>query len=458
MTYDFIEFDRESDIPLYQQLYTSIGKAIENGNLPQGTKLPSIRKLSEDLKLSRTTVESAYQQLCVEGFIVSKPQSGYYVHIDVMLTAKKKISRHFPQKHTRNENKILYNLGSDSIDRESADIKLWCSHIKDVLKKQNIIVSYGESQGESDLRSALSFYSYALRGVLCRAENIVIGAGTQPLLYILCGLIRNYGGCVAFEKGGFSKAEQVFYDCGLEVVHIKSDKNGININELYEKNVKLFFVNPSGNLTTGQPMKMNQRYELLFWAEQSGGIIIEDDYNGELRYTSRPIPALQGMNSDRVVYMGSFSKLLLPSVRIGYMVLPEILLDIYRKKSELYNQTASKIEQLALARYINEGQLDRQLRRLRKIYAEKCTVLTESIQNLFGNDVKMILNENSLCITITLKNNGKDIENEALKKGVKVTHIESERKDEYILRLGFAGIPVEDIEPAVRILREIYIT
>lgn len=454
MTYDFIELKRENKTPLYQQLYDIISKSIENGNLPQGTKLPSIRKLSEDLQLSRTTVDSAYQQLCVEGFIVSKPQSGYFVHINTAITSKFRAAKSVPETSVRAENKILFNLGSDCIDSESADIKLWRSHIKDVLKKQNIITLYGEAQGEYKLRKALSLYSYGVRGVESNEESIIIGAGTQSLLYLLCGLMNGYGRKIAIEKGGFSRAEQVFSDCGYEVVHINGDNDGIDVNELYKTDVKILFVNPSGNLITGQPMKMNKRYELLKWAEDTESIIIEDDYNGELRYSSRPIPALQGTDSGRVVYIGSFSKLLLPSVRIGYMVLPESLLKIYRRKMYLYNQTASKIEQLALAEYIREGQLERQLRRLRKIYGEKCSVLTSALKKAFGKNTEITLQENSLCMKVTLQYNGIDIAKEAEKRGVRVTHIKSDDESKYILKLGFAGIPISDIEPAIKILKE----
>ncbi len=453
MTYDLIRIDRQSAVPMYQQLYQCIRQAIENGHLPVGTKLPSIRKLSEDLLLSRTTIEGAYQQLCVEGFIASRPQSGYYVHIDVVLGAKKDSGSADSKQADEPFRRVRYNLGSDSIDSESADIKRWRVHLRDVLNRRSAIISYGESQGETSLRKALAVYSYALRGVSCRADNILIGAGTQALLYLLCGLLRPFGTRIAMEKGGFQKAKQVFLDSGFEV----AETNGTDIQALYEQGIQLCFVTPSGNLTTGQPMKMNQRYEMLYWAEQTGGLIIEDDYNGELRYTSHPLPSLQGMDSDRVIYIGSFSKLLLPSVRIGYMVLPELLMDGYRKKSHMYNQTASKIEQLALASYLHSGQLDRQLRRLRKIYAEKSSVLLESLQKAFGSTARTVLHENSLCVTLTLPDNGRDMAEEAGKQGVKVTRIPNSNAGESSLRLGFAGISVEDIEPAVEILRKIYV-
>lgn len=454
MTYDFIELDKAANLPLYQQLYNSISGAIEQGRLPQGTKLPSIRKLSEDLQVSRTTVEGAYYQLSVEGFIISRPQSGYYVHTQSLPFSSGKPQRRTVM-HSSDTPKIKYDLSSRSIDSESADIKLWRTYVKDILKQQSAIASYGDPQGEYELRHALAVHSYAIRGVVCDPESIVIGAGTQAILYILCGLMRPFGNTVAIEKGGFARAEQVFNDCGYDIVYTSSDNDGININSLYNTSIRILFVNPSESLLTGQPMKMNRRYEILGRAKECDGIIIEDDYNGELRYSSRPIPALQGADSSRVIYIGSFSKLLLPSVRICYAVLPDCLLSEYKKKAHLYNQTASKAEQLALAKYIREGQLDKRLRRLRKIYYEKSTALVSALTEFFGDTAKLTVFENSLCIDLVLPDNGKDITLEAAKHGLRITR-KTLSDGECTLRLGFAGIPLEDIRPAAELLKNIY--
>lgn len=453
MTYDFIKIDKNDSLPLYQQLYNSISQAVETGLLPHGTKLPSIRRLSEDLNVSRTTIESAYHQLSVEGFIISRPQSGYFINTKTIRSFQIKNVPFFQKDKMMEKQEIQYNLSSDCIDSKSADIKLWSTHIKDILKKQPVITSYGEPQGEAELRSALAFYSYTIRSVIANEDHIVIGAGTQPLLYLLCGLLRSFDNTIAIEKGAFQKAEQVFSDAGFETVQINHNHQ-IDINDLYRSGIKILFVNPSENLLTGKPIQMESRYELLNWAETTGGIIIEDDHNGELRYSSRPIPALQGNSADYIVYLGSFSKLLLPSVRIGYMVLPEMLMEIYRQKAFMYNQTASKIEQLALARYIKEGQLDRQLRKLRKIYAQKSGILTNCLEKAFGEEAEIILCENSLCINLILKKTQKDWEKLARQQGLKLTKMASSEND--ILRLGFAGIEPEDIPKAVDILKNIY--
>lgn len=447
MIFDSVQLNRNSNIPLYRQLYEAFRKAVEEGSLPYGEKLPSIRKLSEDLHLSRTTVEAAYQQLCVEGYIDSVPQSGYYVqtHIKKRYCEERTESNIF--LHNSNAIPFRYNLGSDCIDRSAPDIKLWRTYIKDVLKQETRLTSYGNPQGEESLREALALYGNGARGVHASGERIVIGAGTQPLLYLLCGLLSRFGRDIAMESGGFARAEQVFEDCGYILTRLDSD-DATFTEQLYKSNARILFVNPSGNLRTGQPMRMNRRLELLEWAKNKDGVIIEDDYNGELRYSSHPIPALQASNNHCVVYIGSFSKLLLPSVRIGYMILPEALLEVYRMKIHAYNQTASKIEQLALAEYIRQGNLERRLRKLRKLYGEKCALLTSCLHKYFGNDIEIILHETSLCLTVKLKKRELNLCETAMLQGVRV----SEEESPTAARLGFAGIALEDIPTATQYL------
>lgn len=453
MTYDYIELDSNSKVPLYQQLYLAIKSAIEAGHLKKNDKLPSIRKLSHDLNLSCTTVENAYQQLCVEGYLCAKPQSGYFVLAAVRSGAERPKQRKISAAPAI-QPPVLYNFGSDCVDSANIDIKIWRRHIRDVLNRQDIIASYGEHQGERALREALSAYSYGVRGVISTPEQIVIGAGTQPLLSILCGLVHDYGNRVAMEEPGFPQAEQVFSDCGMSIVRLPADKDGIRMDALKESGVRLVFVSPSNRIQTGTCIPMNRRYELLEWAQETGGIVIEDDYNGELRYKARPIPAMQGMGDGRsVVYIGSFSKLLLPSVRIGYMVLPQELYGRYRERAGRYNQTASKIEQLALSRYIKDGQLERQLRRLRKLYAAKSEKLSEALKSAFGNRIHLMLQETPLSVILTVKTEKSSRELCALaaEKGVRVMPVGGEPAK---VLLGFAGIPLKDIRPAIELLKE----
>ncbi|NLJ31106.1 MAG: PLP-dependent aminotransferase family protein [Clostridiales bacterium] len=452
MVYDSIQLDPKSHVPLYQQLYLSIKNAVENGHLQKGDKLPSIRKLSADLNLSCTTVDAAYQQLCVEGYLTARPKRGYFVLARVHGGAAEKIPAR-PAAVMPDSPTIRYNFGSDSVDSAGIDIKIWRRHIRDVLNRQEVIASYGDPQGEPELREALSAYTYGARGVIAPPERIVIGAGTQPLLSALCGLIRPECGLAAFAEPGFPQAEQVFSDCGIPVSHLPADESGVRMEALYASGAHAFFVSPAGQTPTGSGTPMTRRVELLDWAGETGGILIEDDYNGELRYTARPIPAIQGMDGGgNVVYLGSFSKLLLPSVRIGYMVLPARLLEQYRSRMSRYNQTASKIEQLALSRYIREGQLERQLRRLRKLYAQKSGLLLRALKRAFGGAAKAALQETMLTVTLSLRT-GETAESLCRLAAENGVRVQPAKNGSGSILLGFAGIPVQEIEPAVQCLK-----
>lgn len=452
MTYDYIMLNPQSEVPLYQQLTLSIKNAVENGHIVKGDKLPSIRKLAADLKLSCTTVDAAYQQLCVEGYLTARPQRGYFVLAQVHGGNTGKVPPHAAAPG-RSGPKIRYNFGSDSVDSAGIDIKIWRRHIRDVLNRQEVVASYGNPQGEPELREALSTYTYGARGVIAPPEQIVIGAGTQPLLSTLCGLLRPENRLTAIAEPGFPQAEQVFSDCGVPVVHLPADESGIGMGALFASGAGEVFVSPTAQSPSGAGIPMNRRVELLDWAKSTGGILIEDDYNGELRYTARPIPAIQGMDGgENVVYLGSFSKLLLPSVRIGYMVLPPRLLEEYRARVSRYNQTASKIEQLALSRYIKEGQLERQLRRLRKLYAQKSGLLLHALKQSFGSAAEVSLQETMLSVVLSLRTRetAETLCRAAAEHGIRVQPVKNGNGK---ILLGFAGIPVQEIEPAVQCLK-----
>lgn len=450
MTYDYLQLDKNSAVPLYRQLYLCIRGAVESGHLREGSRLPSVRRLAEDLALSCTTVEAAYQQLCVEGYIRSLPQKGFFV-----LNARREgperepappIFRRTPMPPVR------YDFGSDRVDIGDTDIKIWRRNVRAALNRQDVLASYGDHQGEPELREALSAYSYGARGVVARPEQIVIGAGTQPLLSLFCGLTDSEQTSIAMEEPGFRQAEQVFADFGIPVRKLPCDKDGIRMDALEQSGARFVYVSPSNRVGTGSCIPMSRRMELLNWAARTGGVIVEDDYNGELRYRARPVPAMQGIAGGQgVVYVGSFSKLLLPSVRIGYMVLTPELLERYLPRAVNYNQTASKVEQLALAEYIRSGQMERHLRRLRKLYGAKSEALIRALRRAFGSAAQILLQETPLTVLLDLPTEKSSAElcRLALERSVRVLPTEDGR-----VRLGFAGIPLEDIDGAVNSLKE----
>lgn len=454
MIYEPIFLDENSKVPMYRQLYQNILTSIREGGLSVGEKMPSIRRIADELGVSRTTVEQAYQQLCVEGYLTSRPQSGYYVEA---VLRESKPSPPAGADRSAPPDGVRYDFGSRYVDSRSSDLDLWRKYVRSVLSREEIVASYGHYQGEPELRQQLAHYGMLLRGVNGTADRIVIGAGVQPLLSLLCGLLGERAGRVGIEYPCFPHAERVFRDFRLQITPLGHDKYGVIPRELYDSGADVLYLNPSNTESMGRPMPVSRRSELLEWAEKTDGLIIEDDYNGALRFKSRPVPAMQGMGGDeRVIYLGSFSKLLMPSVRISYMTLPPALTGLYRSRGASYNQTSSKIEQLALAEYIRDGHIEKRLRRLRKIYSEKSDRLLSLLGEYFGQSAEIRLAETALCAELTVEC-GLDsaaLAAKSLEAGVRVIPTDSPQGTA-TLRLSFAGIAPDDMRGGVERLHEV---
>ena len=453
MLYDFWDLDKNSSTPLYEQLYKKIIMAINSQKLRKGDKLPSIRLLSEDIFVSRTTVETAYDQLCAEGYIKNCPKRGFFVEAENSFNDSFSSVKQSASVIKPTVERFEYDFSSLSVDTQSSDIKFWTRCVKEVLDRHDIISSYGLPQGEWELRENLCSYSRSVRGVNADVDRIVIGAGTQTLLSVLLGLCSDLGKTAAIEKGFFPQGEQIFADFGYSLIPLNADKNGIILDDSIKS--RILFINSSGSIRGSTPIPINKRMEIIRWAEKNDAVIIEDDFNGELRYKSKPVPALQGMCSDRVVYIGSFSKLLLPSVRISYMVLPKSLSEIYHTRYENYNQTSSKIEQLSLSKYISSGRLERQLRKLRKIYAVKSNILQDCLIEKFSNDAIVEAIETALCVRIKIRSpyTLEELKNKAFNNGIKLGKCREKNGLKYFY-LCFSGIETDKIPLAVDLLKK----
>lgn len=450
MLYDFIMIDKNKKIPLYRQIYISVRNSIENGSLKKGSKLPSIRRLSFDLDVSKITVTTAYEQLCSEGYIYNKPQSGYYVEANFK-KAPAYIENH-KENNTSNKEYYEYDFSGKSIDKKIINLNEWKKCVKEVINQDYLLTSYGNEQGENALRDALQKYALGVRSVNTSSENIVVGAGTQPLLNIICSLMGT-NKTVALADSSYMQAEYIFKSYGYKIKYFEFDKCGAVINSLEQIKPDILLINPNFVAGSGISMPVNRRLEIIAWAKENNVLIIEDDYNGELRYSTHPTPCMQNYDTENTVYLGSFSKILLPSVRISYMVLPNKLLKKYKKIKSFTNQTASKSEQLALAKYINNGKIDIHLRKARRVYLEKSKIILNSIKNNFESKVRIIFNETSLYVTLQF-DNSVDVNkliNELHKNSVNVMPTTSCDT----LNLSFSGIDEEKIEYGIKIINEI---
>lgn len=450
MLYDFIMADKSQKKPMYRQIYISIRNSIENGSLKKSTKLPSIRGLSAELGVSKTTITAAYDQLCAEGYIKTKPQSGFFVAAEF-----KDIPKALDEKENNSitENRIYkYDFSSKSIDESVINLSEWKKNIKDIINRNYLLTSYGDVQGEKALRLALQRYALGTRSVNSRASDIVVGAGTQAILYILCSIL----GCnkkVALAKDSFVQSEFVFKSFDYEICYFESDALGVTVDSLERIKPDILLINPNFSEPGGTNMPVTRRLEIINWAKDSNTLIIEDDYNGELRYSTLPMPCVQNHDTENTVYIGSFSKVLLPSVRISYMVLPEKLLKSYNKIKPMINQTASKTEQLALAEYINTGKIDVHLRKARRVYLEKSKTMLNCINKYF-DDFSLTFNETSLYVKIKLsyKLNRDKVEQELKDSSVNIMPFKNTESE---FGLSFSGISGDKIDEGIRILSEI---
>lgn len=444
MLLDFVNLKNGSGA-MYLRLYSQINAAVQDGSVKKGERLPSIREAAAQLNISRTTVENAYIRLCIEGVAESSPQRGYFICGRAKQTKKS-------EEAPKSENKILYDFSGRSIDSAAADISFWKKTVREVLRNTDELISYGDPQGESGLRLALASYSYKARGVRTSPENIVIGAGIGPLLNILCGLIGT-DNTVGLENGGFEQARLIFSDYGISSVTLQSDKNGAKTEALRKSGANILMLLPSALSKISVTGLAARRSSFVKWVEEEKSrLIIEDDYNGELRYTARSVTAFQGKCSDSTVYIGSFSKLLLPSVRIAYMVLPDRLVPEFYARKGVYNQTCGKTEQIALKNYIETGELEKHLRRLRKLYYAKSRYLCRAVEEIIPS-AEITLYESSITAELDLKSDteSEDICAAAAKVGLKLLPA----REKGCVRLCFAGIADSDMLPAVKLLKEI---
>ena len=444
MLLDFIELEKGTGEAMYLTLSRKIQEAAEKGLIKSGERLPSIREAAAQLRVSRTTVENAYVRLCIEGWAESLPQRGYFLQ-----NIKKAPAPH-PEAKTPAQ-KIRYDFSARSIDMRAADANLWKKTVREVLRNTEELISYGDPQGEQRLRTALADYAYKARGVQCTAEHIVIGAGVGPLLNILCGLIGRQI-TAGFEGTLFSQADRIFRDYGISTQTLPSDRFGAEITPLRRSGVSLLFLLPSSLPRISATGLSARRNQLAAWVrEDPARLIVEDDYNGELRYYARSVTAFQPKAPEQTVYIGSFSKLLLPSVRIAYMILPESLRRLFEERKRWYNSTCGKVEQLALTAYIETGALEKHLRRLRKLYASKSRRFCEEIR-LFFPDAGLTLYESSLAVGVTLPLAVKTEElcRAAAARGIRILPGKSDGE----MRLCFSGMTENEFAPALSALRE----
>lgn len=393
------ELRKDAKEPLYLQLYRYIKGEIEKGTIHPEDKLPSIRALSDKTGISITTVRTAYDQLMMEGYIQSQEKSGYYVS-RINFIKDPEIDKSQKTKVKQTSSKIIKNL----YDSSCFDFIKWKKCISHILTYDtNKLLAEADFQGEKEFREQIRKYIFQSRGVHAEVENIVVGSGTQQIMNLLASILKTLDkNAIGFENPGYMMSELIFRNQNFDVADIELDKEGLMISSI-KKNLDLLYVSPSHQFPTGIVMSASRRMQLLSWANSRDGYIIEDDYDSELRYYGKPIPSLKAMDkNDRVIHMGSFSATLLPSIRISYVVLPQKLLEVYKKIKASYAQGVSKVDQLTLTKFMEEGHYQRHIKRIRRLYSEKSGQLSEFLEQNYPGEAAIISNTSGLFIILDL--------------------------------------------------------
>ena len=411
--FEMIRLDRSAAEPLHEQLYRQIRDELRSASFNEGaSRLPSSRSLAVDLGISRLTVSLAFSKLYAEGYLRSKARSGTFVADplpEIFLTADKaKPCRSVPnQLRISGRVKAIpdqragkqFDLGAleagaglslvpglPAVDEFPIDI--WERLRSKVLAQKGVhLLRHASSRGDADLRKAVASYLCDFRGARCHPDQILIVGGMQQAMLISAMALLNPGDPVWIEDPGFHQARRVFVLAGAKLVPKPLDRQGIVIARSPKENPpKLIHVTPSHQYPLGMTMNFERRAALLDFARAHNAFVFEDDFYAEFRFTRPPLPCLRGIDSfNRVIYAGTMSKILFPSLRLGYVVAPEQLIDSLVKIRSTMDQHSSAIDQATLARFINEGFFLSHIKRMRKIYAERREFFIKEFKQLLSD-------------------------------------------------------------------------
>lgn len=478
-----LTLDTRSTVPLHRQIYFEIRSAILDGRLRPGTRLPASRTLARDLAVSRNTVMSAFDQLTAEGYIAGKVGAGSFVpaHLPQELIAAAgwrpdsspgpDPTRHlvYPSKRATRlsalagqiEPRVPFAPGLPEIDR--FPFKEWARLLGRHWRRpaKDLLISSAPG-GYPPLCRAIADYLATARAVFCRAEQVIITSGSRQALDLAARVLIDPGDPVWIENPGYRPTGSVLGAAGAHLVPVPVDDEGLSYTEgqRLEPAPRMICVTPSHQYPLGITMSLRRRLQLLEGAREAGSFILEDDYDSEYRYAGRPLAALQGLDQDgRVIYLGTFSKVMFPGIRLGYIVVPDHLLDAFLRIRTLIDAHPSSIGQAALASFIEEGHLASHIRRMRPLYAERQRVLID-IMGEMTDKLALSKADAGMHLVARLKDDLDDrrIARQARERGIQApalsTYFQGEATS-FGLMLGYAGVDREKILPAARQLTEV---
>ena len=479
-----IQIDRQSREPLHRQIYNAYRTAIVQHALRPKERVPSTRTLAEELGVSRIPVLNAYAQLLAEGYFEARVGAGTVVSSSLpeqvtlpQRSVLRPASRRAPRPRSANHADLpsmhtvvrwlsgrrgAFSPGQPAL--EHFPFRIWSRLVARRCRDLPLAsMHYGEPRGFRCLREVIASYLRTSRGVRCEADHIMIVSGSQQALEISTRVLLERGSRVWMEEPGYRFARDVFHLNGCRVVPVPVDSEGMDVEAGMDRcrSAEAALVTPSHQYPLGTTMSASRRLQLLEWAHNSGSWIMEDDYDSEYRYEGMPISSLQGLDpGSHVVYIGTFSKVLFPSLRLGYIVIPPDLIERFIAVRLTMDISPPNFLQLVLADFIQEGHFSRHIRRMRLLYRERSSALLESIRNELDVAVTVVGEQAGLHVSVTLPHGFDDheVSERAARDGLWLVPLSSsyiERPSPQGFILGFSNIPAAEIPRAVKKLRNI---
>lgn len=459
-----MHLDDRLDTPLYQQLFDQLRHRIEEGGQPEGSRLPPIRSMAADLGCARNTVENAYALLAQEGYVKSRPGSGYIVQNVAFLQVDADRSQAPGEKLLgADENRVRYDFTYGNLEPGTFPAAAWRAITDDILLsvERTGCDAYNDPFGEEALRSAIAWRLATQRGIDCTPSQIIIQGGTQTSMQNLLALFDGARDVVAMEDPGYDGVRTVVERARFALAPCRVGAGAdVFRADLEASGARLAYLTPSSQFPTCSVMPTDTREAVLKWAERHDAYLLEDDYCRDFRYRERSLPPLASMDRrGRVIYMGTFSKSLSPALRINYLVLPEPLRDRWREAFASSYSPVPWLNQQVLARFMTDGSWDRHLRRVQAKNRRKYETLTRVLSATMGNDVEMLENGTGLHLLVRVRDGRPQDElvRQAAEADVAVYPTKKYWTDparhvSSTVLVGFSSIAEDDIEPGIRAL------
>lgn len=485
-----IGLHKDKKYPLHRQLYDWFQRAIASGQLRPGQRVPSTRALATELNVSRVPVLNAFEQLQAEGYLETFTGAGTCVAGSIPQETvrapvcqlkerrgKKIVAaslRRAPRKISQNSTRAratatpqpwlniagAFRMHVPALDRFPIDI--WSRLVaRNARRPSKELLAYGDTLGHAPFREAIAEYLRTVRAVRCDASQIMAVAGSQQGLQLSTRVLLNPGDAVWMEEPGYPGAHQALAAAGARLIPVPVDSEGLVVEEGVRRcaNARAAYVTPSHQYPLGTTLSASRRMQLLSWASRSGAWIIEDDYDSEYRFGIRPIASLQGLDSDaRVIYIGTFSKVLFPSLSLGYLVVPTDLISAFSAVREATDIFSSTLYQAVLTDFIEEGHFARHARKMRMLYMERCNALVTEIHEQLGGALKIVSAEAGMHLACLLPPGIEDtvVSHKAAANGISAMPLSiccSKRPAAGGLVLGYGGAGLPQIAEAVRKLK-----